>query len=621
MARVFSVLPLLVAALTLGVTGPEALPPALVAGALVLALFVGPRVTLDKPTQRLSALVIVIVVIAGVRAAGIPARGPKIGAFAFGVALAPLCVAVLRLLVARVEWGYIVTASLGFVTMLACGGARAGPLYGALVVAYLAAMIGALRADDIERVPARQMPRRGLAISAFIVGLACAIAVAGAVALPPLARSVQRRFDRSFELAMYSRIAFADTLRLGAMTRLLESDRVVLRVRGPRVDRLRGAVLDTYDGARWLRNGGGTATRVAVDRPPLLGSDVIEIRKIGDESNRLFLPADFRAIANESGALRVDAYGIARLPNDGADATVWLRPGTRGPLPIAPFASADVAVPSELELPLQSLASQWAQDSRSPEDALAAIESHLRADFRYALHHERKTKLDPMLDFLFEHRVGHCEYFASGMALLARAIGIPARVVTGYRVAERNPALGHWVVREKNAHAWVEAWIPNRGWVTFDPTPNVELVQNELHDEEGWAAVSESLTAGVGRVEAWLAERTLTELTIAALLGLVLFAVVRRFGAKKEVAAPEASAALEFSMPLDAWVAFESALARMGTARAVGEALEEFAARLPSPNLRALALRYARVRYGSAPDDGLARDLLEAIASPPAMSK
>ena len=77
----------------------------------------------------------------------------------------------------------------------------------------------------------------------------------------------------------------------------------------------------------------------------------------------------------------------------------------------------------------------------------------------------------PLEDFLFVYRSGHCEYFASSMVLLLRAENVPARLATGFLGAEYNPLEGYYIVRQENAHAWVEAYTPARGWRIYDPTP------------------------------------------------------------------------------------------------------------------------------------------------------
>ena len=73
--------------------------------------------------------------------------------------------------------------------------------------------------------------------------------------------------------------------------------------------------------------------------------------------------------------------------------------------------------------------------------------------------------------FLFETKTGHCEYFASAMAIMLRLQGVPARLVTGFSATNKNPLTGYFEVRALDAHAWVEAYFPAHGWVTFEPTP------------------------------------------------------------------------------------------------------------------------------------------------------
>jgi len=77
---------------------------------------------------------------------------------------------------------------------------------------------------------------------------------------------------------------------------------------------------------------------------------------------------------------------------------------------------------------------------------------------------------DPLAYFLFTRKQGHCEYFASAMTVMLRTAGIPARLATGFQSGVYNPITDFWLVRASDAHAWVEAWIPGRGWTTFDPT-------------------------------------------------------------------------------------------------------------------------------------------------------
>ena len=79
---------------------------------------------------------------------------------------------------------------------------------------------------------------------------------------------------------------------------------------------------------------------------------------------------------------------------------------------------------------------------------------------------------DPLADFLFNVKSGHCEYFSTAMAVMLRTRGIPSRVVNGFLPGEYNEAAGAYTVRQSDAHSWVEVYFPeSQSWVTFDPTP------------------------------------------------------------------------------------------------------------------------------------------------------
>jgi hypothetical protein len=107
----------------------------------------------------------------------------------------------------------------------------------------------------------------------------------------------------------------------------------------------------------------------------------------------------------------------------------------------------------------------------SDYDKAVAIERYLISEFGYTLQLPRVPSKDPLADFLFVRRQGHCEYFASSMTVMLRTLQIPARVVNGFRTSEFNDLTSSYVIRASSAHSWVEAYFPGAGWVTFDPTP------------------------------------------------------------------------------------------------------------------------------------------------------
>ncbi|WCJ59615.1 transglutaminaseTgpA domain-containing protein [Fontisphaera persica] len=99
------------------------------------------------------------------------------------------------------------------------------------------------------------------------------------------------------------------------------------------------------------------------------------------------------------------------------------------------------------------------------------LEKHLETHYTYDLGAPELNRLNALEDFLFQQRRGHCERFAAALAQLLRVQGIPSRVVIGYLPRTRNPLSGWYDIRLRDAHAWTEAWFPERGWERFDATP------------------------------------------------------------------------------------------------------------------------------------------------------
>lgn len=114
-------------------------------------------------------------------------------------------------------------------------------------------------------------------------------------------------------------------------------------------------------------------------------------------------------------------------------------------------------------------------------DKARALEIWLRSNYGYTdaipqIHqmHNIHQSGDPLAFFLFDARVGNCEHFATAFTVMLRAVGIPARMTSGFLAGEYNPIGGSWTVRRKHAHAWTEAWFPPYGWIEFDATPMTE---------------------------------------------------------------------------------------------------------------------------------------------------
>jgi transglutaminase-like putative cysteine protease len=120
---------------------------------------------------------------------------------------------------------------------------------------------------------------------------------------------------------------------------------------------------------------------------------------------------------------------------------------------------------------VRELAEEITAGSNTEYDKAASIESYLMAHYSYSLDLSGPRPADPLAHFLFVRRAGHCEYFASAMTVMLRAVGIPARYVTGFLPGEYNDLAGDYIIRASDAHSWVEVYFPDYGWITFDPTP------------------------------------------------------------------------------------------------------------------------------------------------------
>jgi hypothetical protein len=134
-----------------------------------------------------------------------------------------------------------------------------------------------------------------------------------------------------------------------------------------------------------------------------------------------------------------------------------------------------------LELPetitdrTRDLASQLASGQSNAFDTALAVEEYVRSTIAYNENIDPPPNDQDVVDYvLFESQEGYCEYYASAMAVLLRAEGIPSRVVGGYFPAPFDPSEGGHLYREKNAHLWVEVFFPNYGWIPFEPTANRE---------------------------------------------------------------------------------------------------------------------------------------------------
>jgi transglutaminase-like putative cysteine protease len=130
-----------------------------------------------------------------------------------------------------------------------------------------------------------------------------------------------------------------------------------------------------------------------------------------------------------------------------------------------------LSVPAEIPPRVIELAQTITKEARTPYEKALAVMKYLRTHFTYTLQMDTDDDREPLDYFLFERKMGHCEYFSTAMSILLRAVGVPTRNVNGFLGGEWNEYGDYLAVRSGDAHSWVEVWLDEAGWVTFDPTP------------------------------------------------------------------------------------------------------------------------------------------------------
>jgi hypothetical protein len=127
------------------------------------------------------------------------------------------------------------------------------------------------------------------------------------------------------------------------------------------------------------------------------------------------------------------------------------------------------------------LAMRLRRHAKTPLDYILAVNHYLQHGFAYSEHPPPVAAGHAPLDaFLFDTKEGYCQHFSGAMALLLRMGGIPSRVATGFSPGGYSTRYQAWIVRDTDAHAWVEAWFDNIGWVTYDPTPSETPARSQI---------------------------------------------------------------------------------------------------------------------------------------------
>ena len=239
-----------------------------------------------------------------------------------------------------------------------------------------------------------------------------------------------------------------------------------------------------------------------------------------------------------------------------------------------------------------------------PVEAVTVVEDFVRHRARYTLDSPLPARgEDAVDDFLFDSRLGFCEHFATAEVVLLRAAGVPARVVTGYSTGTDNGD-GTRTFRGTDAHAWVEAWIPGRGWVASDPTAGAALADGS---GSGLSSITHRLAVLMRSAAGRLALAAV--LAAAVVVGLVLVLLTRRIRRRRSRSGASSAVRDDELDPLPAFHRLELALVSTGAGRAVGESVGELARRLPTDAADADAFRAVdETCYAATPPDAGRRE-------------
>jgi transglutaminase-like putative cysteine protease len=160
----------------------------------------------------------------------------------------------------------------------------------------------------------------------------------------------------------------------------------------------------------------------------------------------------------------------------------------------------NIVLSADIDPRWEALAAELAAAGGTEEARIARTVAYVQGAASYSLEVGKFHSRQPVTEFFFEKKRGYCQYFASAAVILLRAQGIPARYVTGFNVQEWNRPGGHFVVREADAHAWIEAYVAGKGWIEADPTPDAEFAARREATRPGWAGEA------MESVSAWMAE-------------------------------------------------------------------------------------------------------------------
>lgn len=408
--------------------------------------------------------------------------------------------AVVKILTAKSKRDHLYVGAIAFLELLSAALLSTNLNFFLFLGLYLLFAIAAFTSAEIRRSTEKpwRVARTGLKhfhwrLATLSLSISLAIlTLTGALffLLPRTANAALRHWIRMRDATP----GFSNQVDLGATGSLQLNSSPVMHIRlydarTPVRLRWRGQALTRFDGRKWFNpETRGTVLRTDDGRLQLVSDD--DRRRQGTRLTYMVsikaLDSDVLFFAGSPEVLNVNALSLIRTPFGGYRLGTGFSYGVKYEA-ISLMKQTDVPAITVAVMP-PSLRREYVQlppiDPRIKElstgvtsglssdfDRAHAIEEYLRTHYAYSLDLPADESPDPLARFLFERRKGHCEYFASAMAVMLRDVGIPARLATGFLGGTYNPITEQYIIRASDAHSWVEAFLPDRGWTSFDPTP------------------------------------------------------------------------------------------------------------------------------------------------------
>ena len=414
--------------------------------------------------------------------------------------------AVLKILTAKTNRDYTYVKMIAVLELLAAAVLSISLSFFAYLALFLLLAIAAFSSGEVRRSAQqrRAVVRSGLPafprrLAALTASLFTGILILTAGMFFVLPRTARAALDR-FIPQKYHLPGFTNGITLGQIGEIKRSSTPVMHIKpyaegeGLLDVKWRGAALSRFDGKRWDNPPGVRDIELPVGHGVLLvnkryyrlpsrpGRTLIYTVHLNDiASNTLFVAGTPQTISinvpsvmlTRAGAFTIPqmngagglSYGVYSFLEDESAAV------QSTPEPLSEHARRELLQLPDLDPRIAPLARKMSVGAHDESEKASMVEYRLRHDYGYTLDLLPKSVRDPLANFLFERKKGHCEYFASSMAVMLRTLGIPARVVTGFQSGVYNPITHLQVVRASDAHSWVEAWINGQGWTTYDPTP------------------------------------------------------------------------------------------------------------------------------------------------------